>query len=74
MYNYVVLINCLYRGVSRLTSNEHILTGSTDAIFIKLKSLTKDDIKVFSQTESGDWKLQGRLKAGLILKSLSNLV
>lgn len=64
LYYYVLCLNCLHTGVSRLTLNEHQVSGSTDAIFIKLKSLTVHDMKVFALKADGEWKFQGSLKGG----------
>jgi hypothetical protein len=65
----ISIINCLYPGVSRLTSNERKISGSNDSIFIKLKSLSIYDMDIFAYTKNkdnddGNWILQGKLKAG----------
>lgn len=65
----ISIINCLYPGVSRLTTNERKISGSNDSIFIKLKSLSIYDMDIFAYTKNkdngdGNWILQGKLKAG----------
>lgn len=61
--SYIIIINGLYHGVSRLSPKEHEISGSIDAIFIKLKSCSIHDMEIFAYNEQNEWKLQGILKS-----------